>query len=69
MTKRQNGASCIALVDTGKDNPHTPKCLLWPIILPIFASSPDYDKTKAFKERDPFVWGMETWSIKELRIG
>lgn len=65
----KNRCSCIALIDSV--NPDPPEYLEWgSILLPIFATSPDFRQTKRFMEiRDPCVWGMPTWTLLELRKG
>lgn len=65
---RDNTPSCIALVDWNA--PDTPDYLGWDVLLPIFATSPDSWQVRRFVERkDPYIWGLPTWTQLELRKG
>lgn len=65
---RQQTPSCIALVEWNA--PNTPDYLTWNSLLPIFTTSPDSWQTRHFVERkDPYVWGIPTWTQVELRKG
>jgi hypothetical protein len=66
---RGGGRSCIALIDWGECS-QPPEYLDWDLLLPIFATNPDFRRTRHFVERrDPFVWGMPTWTRSELGKG
>lgn len=66
---RASGSSCLTLVEWGK-TASPPNCLSWPLLLPIFASSPDVKRTEDFAlVKDPFMWGMPTWTLLELSKG
>ena len=60
--------SCIALVEWPQ--PGNPPYLNWIDLLSVFASSPDKNRTGQFLGQvNPFVWGMPTWDMYELRRG
>lgn len=63
------GHSCVALTDWGECS-QPPDYLDWDLLLPIFATNPDSRRTRHFVERrDPFIWGMPTWTRLELGKG
>lgn len=67
---RSGVPSCITLVEWGNKRSDSPPYLEWNSLLPIFASSPDHDRTQGFiSARDPFLWGMPTWTRLELIKG
>lgn len=66
---RDESPSCIALVEWNKQS-EPPQHLLWGYLVPIFASSPNFTRTRQFiDQNNPFIWSIPTWSLSELRVG
>jgi hypothetical protein len=64
----RSSPSCLTLVEWPKEQ--VTQMLLNNTLTNIFASSPKETRLREFeKGKNPYVWGMPTWNMKELRLG